>query len=91
MSRAKGSSDWEELCERCGTCCFEKIEDEHGRIFFTLTPCRYLDVVTRQCKVYERRFKINPECIKLTPALVEQLHWLHDNCAYKKILAGEKE
>ncbi len=77
---------WESLCERCGLCCFEKIEDESGTIFFTRTPCRYLDVVTRECRVYERRFEINPECVKLTPELVGQLRWLHDGCAYRKTL-----
>jgi uncharacterized cysteine cluster protein YcgN (CxxCxxCC family) len=77
---------WEALCERCGLCCFEKIEDEKGTIFFTRTPCRYLDVVSRECRVYERRFAINPECVKLTPELVRDLNWLHDGCAYRKVL-----
>ena len=77
---------WESLCERCGLCCFEKIEDESGTIFFTQTPCRYLDVVTRQCRIYSRRFAINPACIQLTPELVEKLHWLHDECGYRQAL-----
>ena len=81
---------WEALCERCGLCCFEKIEDDSGTIFFTRTPCRYLDVVTRECKVYERRFAINPECVKLTPGLVGELRWLHDGCAYRKAVRGKK-
>jgi uncharacterized cysteine cluster protein YcgN (CxxCxxCC family) len=78
--------DWENLCARCGLCCFEKLEDEHGTIFFTQTPCRYLDVVTRECRIYERRFAINPECVQLTPELVGRLHWLHDECAYRVAL-----
>ncbi len=79
--------EWEALCRRCGLCCFEKIENDNGVIFFTRTPCRYLDVVTRQCKVYERRFDINPECVKLTPRLVKTISWLHDDCGYRKKLA----
>ena len=75
---------WEELCDRCGVCCFEKIEDENGNIFFTQTPCRYLDVETRLCKIYERRFEINPECVKLSPDMIETLPWLHDRCAHMK-------
>ena len=75
---------WEELCDRCGLCCFEKIEDDHGNIFFTQTPCRYLDIVSRLCKIYERRFEINPDCVKLTPELIVSLRWLHDQCGYKK-------
>jgi uncharacterized cysteine cluster protein YcgN (CxxCxxCC family) len=79
-------SEWESLCEQCGLCCFEKIEDESGTIFFTQTPCRYLDVVTRKCKVYKRRFVINPECVKLYPELVSEIRWLHDGCGYRKAL-----
>lgn len=81
---SKINSPWENLCKRCGLCCFEKIENERGTIFFTQTPCRYLDVVTRECKVYGRRFLINPECVKLTPALVREIRWLHDDCGYRQ-------
>lgn len=77
---------WEMLCKRCGLCCFEKIEDEHGTIFFTSTPCRYLDVVTRECRIYPRRFEIYPQCIQLTETLVRELSWLHDDCGYRKAL-----
>jgi len=77
---------WEELCNQCGRCCFEKYEEDDGTIFFTSTPCRYLDVVSRECKVYDRRFEINPDCIGLTPQLVSSLNWLHDNCGYRQAL-----
>ena len=74
---------WESKCRQCGFCCFEKYENDNGTIFYSQTPCRYLDVVTRQCKVYERRFEINPDCIKLTPELVSKLKWLHPDCGYR--------
>lgn len=77
---------WESLCEQCGLCCFEKIEDDSGTIFFTQTPCRYLDVSSRRCVIYERRFEINPDCVKLTEELVRELPWLHDDCAYRRAL-----
>jgi len=81
---------WEAICEQCGLCCFEKIENENGTIFFTRTPCRYLDITTRKCKIYERRFDINPECVKLTPEKVRNIHWLHDECGYVKLLGSKK-
>jgi uncharacterized cysteine cluster protein YcgN (CxxCxxCC family) len=81
---------WEAVCEQCGLCCFEKIENENGTIFFTSTPCRYLDITTRQCKIYDRRFYINPECVKLTPKTVRNIHWLHDECGYVKLLGSKK-
>lgn len=77
------SEDWESKCHGCGSCCFEKLENDRGTIFYTQTPCRYLDVVTRQCRIYENRFSINPECVKLTAALVETLRWLPSDCGYK--------
>lgn len=83
--------DWEQLCNRCGLCCFEKIEDENGAVFFTSIPCRYLDVVTRECRIYPRRFEIYPECVKLTEALVRELGWLHDECAYRKALGVKRK
>jgi len=82
---------WENLCKKCGLCCFEKIEDEHGTIFFTSTACRYLDVVTRKCRIYPRRFEIYPDCIKLTEDLVRELPWLHDECGYCEALGMSKK
>jgi hypothetical protein len=77
---------WEAICRQCGLCCFEKIEDDNGAIFFTATPCRHLDVVSRECRIYDRRFEINPECVKLTEELVRELAWLHDSCGYRRAL-----
>jgi uncharacterized cysteine cluster protein YcgN (CxxCxxCC family) len=82
---ATENSAWESLCRQCGLCCFEKIEDERGNIFYTQTPCRYLDVVSRDCSIYERRFTINPTCMKLTPELVRKLRWLPSDCGYRKL------
>jgi uncharacterized cysteine cluster protein YcgN (CxxCxxCC family) len=73
---------WETLCRGCGECCFEKIENEQGTIFYLRTACRYLDMETRQCRIYENRFAINPECVKLTAELVPTLRWLPRECGY---------
>ena len=86
MKQHDHEAAWEALCEQCGLCCFEKYEDDAGTIFFTRTPCRYLDVVTRRCTIYDRRFDINPECIQLTEELVREIPWLHDECGYRKAL-----
>ena len=78
------NSDWDSLCRQCGRCCFEKIENERGTIFYTQTACRFLDVISRECKIYERRFEINPSCVKLTPELVQSLRWLPRECGYRR-------
>ena len=84
ISEQTAGGQWESTCRQCGVCCFEKYENDNGTIFYTQTPCRYLDVVTRLCKVYNNRFTINPECIQLTPELVQSLKWLHPECGYRQ-------
>jgi len=76
------TEEWESLCRGCGSCCFEKIENERGTIFYTLKACRYLDMDTRQCRIYDNRFTINPDCVKLTAELVPTLRWLPRECGY---------
>ncbi|MGB9079841.1 MAG: YkgJ family cysteine cluster protein [Desulfuromonadaceae bacterium] len=82
------NSDWDSRCKQCGSCCFEKIEDERGNIFYMQSACRFLDVVTRRCKIFERRFEINPSCIQLTPELVPTLRWLPRDCGYHRKVAA---
>lgn len=77
------SVQWDALCKQCGRCCFEKLEDSRGKIIYTQTACRYLDVITRHCKIFDRRFEINPHCVKLTAELVPSLHWLPPDCGYR--------
>ena len=76
--------DWDDRCLQCGRCCFEKIENDRGTIFYTQTACRFLDVVSRTCKIFERRFEINPGCVQLTPELVRTLRWLPHDCGYRR-------
>lgn len=75
--------DWENLCHRCGGCCFEKCIDDRGRIISTPVPCRFLDIITRQCRVYHKRFAVDKDCIQLTPEVVRSLEWLPEHCAYR--------
>lgn len=74
---------WDTLCKQCGRCCFEKWEDDRGKITYTDISCRYLDVASRCCKIYDQRFTINPSCVKLTPELVQTVRWLPRDCGYR--------
>lgn len=71
---------WEELCRRCGRCCYEKIEFE-GDIYYTDDPCEHLDPATRLCRIYPDRCRLRPGCVALTPQLVRQ-GLLPDDCPY---------
>ena len=77
---------WEDLCRRCGQCCFEKLIEENGTIFYTATACRFLDPVSRECKVYHKRTNVDEDCMQLTPEVVKSICWLPADCGYVKYL-----
>ena len=79
---------WEALCKRCGQCCFEKWVEGDGTIHPTAIPCRYLDVISRQCKVYHKRLEVGEGCIRLTPEIVEIVQWLPADCGYVRWREG---
>jgi len=82
--------EWENLCKRCGQCCFEKWVKEDGTIRPTDIPCRFLDIITRECKVYHKRFDVDEGCVKLTPTVVETVQWLPPECAYVERIQGRR-
>lgn len=84
-------TDWEGICKRCGLCCFEKWVEGDGTVHVTPIPCRYLDVVTRTCKVYHKRFEVDERCVKLTPEVVRSVNWLPEDCAYVVYLRNRGE
>lgn len=65
-----GSSEWENICQRCGRCCYEKI-DYRDKIFYTRTPCPHLELSDNSCRIYFERDHLHPDCVRLTPELVE--------------------
>ncbi len=86
----KPERDWEKLCRQCGQCCFEKYVEEDGTIIPTRIPCRHLDIVTRHCRVYNKRFDVGEGCVKLTPEVVETVQWLPPDCGYVMAMRGIK-
>lgn len=82
--------EWEALCDGCGICCLYKIEDEDSReVHLTSVACRFLDLKTCTCQLYDQRKSAMPTCIKITPSKVGNLKWLPETCAYRLILKGE--
>jgi len=78
------TQEWESLCDGCGKCCLNKLEDyDTGEIYWTNIGCELLNCTSCRCKDYENRFKKVPDCIQLTPEIVRTLKWLPPTCAYR--------
>jgi len=82
-------AEWESLCDGCGLCCLNKLEDEDtGEILFTRAACRYLDIGSCRCRDYANRHANVPDCVRLTPQKLHRLHWLPETCAYRLVAEG---
>lgn len=83
-------AQWEALCDGCGKCCLNKVEDEDsGRIYPTNVACKLLDLETCRCADYRNRKALVPECLRLTPRKIDDYVWLPATCAYVLRAAGE--
>jgi uncharacterized protein len=81
--------EWESLCDGCGRCCLNKLEDEDtGRVYFTDVGCRLLDGQTCRCRDYEHRMDKVADCLQLNPENVADLSWLPPTCGYRLIAQG---
>lgn len=81
--------EWEALCDGCGKCCLNKLEDEEGTVAMTRIACRLLDNDSCLCANYEKRHKFVPECIVLTPkTILDNLYWLPKTCGYRLVHEG---
>ncbi len=82
-------AEWDSLCDGCGQCCLNKIEDEDtGRIYLTRLACSLLDLGSCRCKDYENRFARMPDCLSVDLKAVKRLKWLPESCAYRRINEG---
>jgi uncharacterized protein len=82
--------EWEAICNKCGKCCYEKVDLGGGVIRYTDEPCEHLDTETKLCKIYHDRHEVEPDCISLTEELVRTLHWMPEDCAYVQRLRFEQ-
>lgn len=82
--------EWESLCDGCAKCCLVKLEDEDTlEISFTEAVCKLLDCESCRCTDYKNRAKRVPDCVPLTPEVVEEVTWLPPSCAYRLVAEGK--
>ena len=83
------TSEWESLCDGCGRCCLEKLEDEDtSKIYYTNVACRLFDCESCRCSDYENRLARVKDCVKITPAKTEEYSWLPRTCGYRRVAEG---
>jgi uncharacterized protein len=83
-------AQWEALCDGCGKCCLNKVEDEDTRrIYPTNVACKLLDLNSCRCADYRNRKAIVPECLRLTQRKINDYVWLPATCAYVLRAQGE--
>ncbi|KNG94677.1 YcgN family cysteine cluster protein [Pseudaestuariivita atlantica] len=82
--------EWEALCDGCGKCCLNKLEDEDtGEVALTRVACRLLDDSTCLCAQYPIRHQFVPDCIVLTPGnIADNLYWMPQTCTYRLVYEG---
>ena len=82
--------EWEALCDGCGKCCLNKLEDEDTQeVALTRVACRLLDGETCRCMAYPTRRTYVPECVQLTPeGLKDTAYWMPETCAYRRLHLG---
>ncbi|SIO45482.1 hypothetical protein SAMN05444722_2262 [Rhodovulum sp. ES.010] len=83
--------EWEALCDGCGKCCLNKLEDaDTGEVVFTRVACRLLDDETCRCAHYDVRKSIVPECVVLKPSNIAEIaYWMPATCAYRLLWEGK--
>jgi len=81
--------EWESLCDGCGRCCMQKLEDvDSGEIAHTRVACRLLDCDSCRCGDYANRQKLIPDCVVVRPLDEQKLSWLPSSCAYRRLEEG---
>lgn len=82
--------EWESICDGCGLCCQIRAEDVDTReIVLSNVACRFLCLNTHRCTDYANRQKNVPDCIKVTPENICEMHWLPVTCGYRLVAYGQ--
>lgn len=85
-------SEWEALCDGCGSCCLIKyMDDENDEqiVEYTDVTCQLMDCTTGYCQHYDTRQEYVPDCIQLTMDNLPDMMWLPSHCAYKRLYKGQ--
>lgn len=83
------NDEWEALCDGCGQCCLNQLQDEQDNLYQTDVACRLLDTGKALCKDYANRTQRVPECVPLSPDNLAQVYFMPKSCAYRLRAQGQ--
>ena len=84
------TEEWEALCDGCGRCCLQKLEDRKtGKVQYTWVACYLFDIEACRCTNYAERIRLVKGCSALTPSRVKAYRWLPRTCAYRRLAEGK--
>ncbi len=86
----------EKFCKKCeikGLCCYHSVllrgkDGTRYNVILKNHPCKFLDIETRKCLIYDNRFILNPYCVEIEQAVRQQC--LPGECLYLKLKKYEK-
>ena len=83
-------AEWESLCDGCGRCCLNKLQEEGSdRTYYTDVGCRLLDTQTCRCTDYSNRAAQVKDCVTLTSRNINRISWLPPTCGYRLVADGK--
>jgi uncharacterized protein len=83
-------AEWEMLCDGCGKCCLQKLQDHKtGAVSYTNVCCHLFSPATCRCTSYQDRHLRVSTCVLLNPSRVREFDWLPKTCAYRLLSKGE--
>ena len=81
--------EWESLCDGCGRCCLNKLQEEGtDRTYYTDVGCELLDGESCRCSDYTNRQAKVKDCVRLTPRNINRISWLPPTCGYRLVADG---
>ena len=83
-------AEWESLCDGCGRCCLNKLQEEGSdRTYYTDVGCKLLDGQSCRCTDYADRSAKVKDCVTLTSRNINRISWLPPTCGYRLVAQGK--
>ena len=82
--------EWESLCDGCGRCCLNKLQEEGSdRTYYTNVGCKLLDQQACRCTDYANRSAKVKDCVTLSSRNITRITWLPPTCGYRLVSEGK--